>query len=32
MSERILVTAPQWHGCTLTSTSHAPAHETMVHQ
>jgi hypothetical protein len=31
-SERIIVAAPKAHGCTITPTSHASAHETMVHQ
>lgn len=31
-SERIIMTAPKAHGCTITSTSRASADDTMVHQ
>jgi hypothetical protein len=32
MSERIIVTAPQAHRCTIDWNSIAAAHDTMVHQ
>jgi hypothetical protein len=31
-SERIIVTAPKAHGCTIDSNSIPSAHDTMVHQ
>jgi hypothetical protein len=31
-SERIIVTAPKAHGCTIDSNAAASAHDTMVHQ
>lgn len=31
-SERIIVTAPKAHGCTIDSNSIASAHDTVVHQ